>query len=99
MLDSGLFDGSVQEVIGHKDLQGLVSHQLLQAGILYPELLNFTLRGIPETVSLETSFPSLHEVLEPGIIQGRGKAFPPTKIRNRDLLAESFQNNPNLVFS
>ena len=79
-------------------LQGELSYQLLEPGIVPFDLMHLTAAGIPHHLPGETLLTGLHKVLQPGIVSTRMNALPPTEIPYGGVKAQAFQDNGDLFF-
>jgi hypothetical protein len=79
------------------DTKCLLPSQFLQASIGFLMPFYFILSCVSEGIPFETGLSSLHEGLQPRIINGCGNSLTSAKIRDQELLAESFQHYPDLV--
>ena len=79
-------------------LEGKLSHQRLQPGIITLKLLDLSSGSVPGEVSGKPLFASFQEVFKPGIIGARLDAFPAAEVTDGSVPSKTFQHDANLLF-
>ena len=79
-------------------LDNEIGNYLLQVTVLTFELLDLLPGGIPHRVACQPFLPGLHELFGPGVVVGRFDPLSAAQVGDGRLPAESFQNDPDLLF-
>ena len=79
-------------------LQGQLTHQLLQFTVLPLELLYLLPGRITHTAPSQPLLPSFHEPLGPGVVGVGFDSFPSAQVINGSLPSEPLQDDADLLF-